>query len=141
MESALAGLPSDRLLSRLHALVRRGNAIEAELLSHLGEVDARRLYLREACPSMFHYCVRVLHFAESVAYKRIAAARAARRHPEIGEPRATRTCACVDVVDDWIVRRHALGSRTSNRARRHASSCPEINHVQALPGSAQPRRQ
>ncbi len=83
MESPLAGLPSDHLLSRLHALVRRGNAVEAELLSHLGEVDARRLYLREACPSMFHYCVRVLLFAESVAYKRIAAARAARRHPEI----------------------------------------------------------
>ena len=83
MESPLAGLPSDHLLSRLHALVRRGNAVEAELLSHLGEVDARRLVLREACPSMFHTCVRVLLFAESVAYKRIAAARAARRHPEI----------------------------------------------------------
>ena len=34
---------------------------------------------------MFHYCVRVLHFAEAVAYKRIAAARAARRHPEVLE--------------------------------------------------------
>ena len=47
MESLLAGLPSNHLLSRLHALVRRGNAVEAELLSHLGEVDARRFCLRE----------------------------------------------------------------------------------------------
>jgi hypothetical protein len=81
----LASLPSDQLLSRLHTLIRRGSAVEAELLAHLGEIDARRLYLGEACSSMFHYCVRVLHFAEAVAYKRIAAARAARRHPEIME--------------------------------------------------------
>jgi hypothetical protein len=63
--------------------VRRGNAVEAELLAHLAEVDARRLYLEEGCSSMFTYCQRVLHFAEGVAYKRIRAARAARRHPEL----------------------------------------------------------
>ena len=85
MAFPLASLPSDQLLSRLHTLIRRGSAVEAELLAHLGEIDARRLYLGEACSSMFHYCVRVLHFAEAVAYKRIAAARAARRHPEIME--------------------------------------------------------
>ena len=85
MASSLGSLPSDQLLSRLHSLIRRGNAVEAELLAHLGEVDARRLYLGEACSSMFVYCVRVLHFAEAVAYKRIAAARAARRHPEVRE--------------------------------------------------------
>jgi hypothetical protein len=32
---------------------------------------------------MFVFCLRVLHFSESVAYKRISAARANRRHPEI----------------------------------------------------------
>ncbi len=55
----LGGLPDCELLDRAHALVRRGLAIEAELLSHLGEVDARRLYLEQACSSMmFVYCVR-----------------------------------------------------------------------------------
>jgi cell division inhibitor SulA len=34
---------------------------------------------------MFIYCLRVLHFAEGVAYKRIQAARAARRYPQILE--------------------------------------------------------
>ena len=34
---------------------------------------------------MFVYCQRVLNFAEGVAYKRIQAARAARRHPELLE--------------------------------------------------------
>ena len=32
---------------------------------------------------MFAYCVEVLRFAEAVAYKRIAALRAARRYPEL----------------------------------------------------------
>ena len=52
---------------------------------HLGEVDARKLYLQEASSSIFVYCTRVLHFSESVAYHRIAAARAARCYPALLE--------------------------------------------------------
>jgi hypothetical protein len=85
MSELLAGLPNTQLLARVRELVQRGNAVEAELLAHLGEVDVRRLYLEEGCSSMFVYCQRVLHFAEGVAYKRIQAARAARHHPEILE--------------------------------------------------------
>ena len=83
MSEALAGLPNVQLLMRVRELVARGNAVEAELLAYLAEVDARRLYLEEGCSSMFIWCQRVLHFAESVAYKRIQAARAVRRHPEL----------------------------------------------------------
>ncbi len=43
MKASLSTLPSHRLLARMHELVRRDNALEAELLAHLGEVDARRL--------------------------------------------------------------------------------------------------
>ena len=83
MHGSLERLANPKLLEATHALVRRGHAVEAELLRHLGEIDARRLYLGEACSSMFVYCVRVLHFSEAAAYKRIRAARAARRHPEL----------------------------------------------------------
>ena len=70
---------SDRqLLSHLHDLARCDHNLEAELVAHLGDVDARRLYLEQACSSMFHYRVHVLHFAEAVAFKRISVARAAR---------------------------------------------------------------
>jgi hypothetical protein len=79
----LKRLPNDQLLSRLFELVYRGRKLEADLIEHLAEVDARRLYLGEGCPSMFAYCVEVLRFAEAVAYKRIAAMRAARRCPEL----------------------------------------------------------
>lgn len=81
--SQLRSLSRDQLLVRLHELVERDHIAEGELVAHLGEVDARRLYLAQACPSMFHYCVHLLHFAEGVAYKRIAVARASRRFPEI----------------------------------------------------------
>ena len=83
MNASLSTLTRGELLARLHELVRRGNAVEAELLAHLAEVDARRLHVEEGCPSLFAYCQRVLRFAEGVAYKRIQVARAARRHPEI----------------------------------------------------------
>jgi hypothetical protein len=83
--ASLAGLSSQQLLAQMHALVRKGNAVEAEMLAHLGEVDARRLYLEEGCSSMFGYCLRVLRFPEAVAYKRIQAARAAPSHPALLE--------------------------------------------------------
>jgi hypothetical protein len=47
------------------------------------EVDARKLYAKQGCSSLFTYCVQVLHFSEHTAYLRIEAARAARRFPEI----------------------------------------------------------
>jgi hypothetical protein len=83
VNGSLEGLGNSELLAAMHALVRRGCVVEADLLRHLGEVDARRLYLEEACSSMFVYCVRVLHFSEAAAYKRIRAARAARKSPEL----------------------------------------------------------
>ena len=49
------------------------------------ELDARKLYLREGCSSLFTYCTQVLHFSEHAAYGRIEAARAARRFPAILE--------------------------------------------------------
>jgi len=77
------GLTNDQLLKHLHELTERDHHFEAELIAHLGEVDARRLYLGQACSSMFHYCIEVLRFAEGVAYKRITTARAARKFPEV----------------------------------------------------------
>ncbi len=70
--SCLEDLSNDFLLIETRELVERERGFEVELLEHLGEVDSRRLYLGQACSSMFDYCVKVLGFAEGVAYKRIA---------------------------------------------------------------------
>ena len=78
---SLTTIPDDELLRRLADLLRDSRCKEADLVAHIGEVDKRRLYAREAAPSMFSYCTRVLHLSEAESYLRIVAARAARRHP------------------------------------------------------------
>jgi hypothetical protein len=79
--STLSSLSDDELVRRLLDLLRQSRRIEADLVAHIGEVDARRLYAREAAPSMFAYCTEVLHLSEAEAYLRITVARAAREHP------------------------------------------------------------
>ena len=74
-------VPDDELLRRLVEILRQSRRVEADLVAHIGEVDARRLYAREAAPSRFAYCTETLHLSEAEAYLRIAAARASREHP------------------------------------------------------------
>src|SRR3990172_6005351 len=77
----LQSISDDDLLRRLTKLVQQSRRVEADLIAHIGEVDHRRLYAREACSSMFVYSIEVLHLSEPEAYLRIAVARAARKHP------------------------------------------------------------
>ncbi len=81
----LTHLDDATLLRSLSALVARDRATTAEILAHIAEVDRRRLYLEAAYSSMFAYCVGELRFSEDAAYKRIQAARAARRFPRLFE--------------------------------------------------------
>jgi hypothetical protein len=75
---------SDRqLMSEVKKRATASCHAEADLLAFLAEVDARRLYLEEACSSMFVYCVQVLNFSEDAACNRIAVARASREHPTL----------------------------------------------------------
>ena len=78
-------LADDDLLSAVQRLVVRDNHNQAELLAHLAEIDARKLFLREACPSMFVYCTKILGFSESASYYRITGARVARQYPVVLE--------------------------------------------------------
>jgi hypothetical protein len=78
---SLTSFSDDELLRRLSDLLGMSRRDEADLVAHIGEVDRRRLYAREASPSMFVYCTEVLHLSEAEAYLRIAAARASREHP------------------------------------------------------------
>ncbi len=80
IELALHTIPDDELLRRLHELAAHSRSTLADLIAHIGEVDARRLYARKAFPSMFAYCTQALHLSEAEAYRRITVARAARKH-------------------------------------------------------------
>ena len=81
----LTSVSDDKLLRRLVALLQDSRRIEADLIAHIAEVDARRLYAREAAPSMFAYCTEVLHLSEPEAGLRIHVARTCRKHPELLE--------------------------------------------------------
>jgi hypothetical protein len=80
---ALSHLPDPVLLRALHAVVATERDATALVLAHLAEADARRLYAPAGYPSMFAYCVGQLGLSEDVAFKRIRAARVARRYPAV----------------------------------------------------------
>src|SRR6187399_997479 len=69
---------SDReLLARMPTLVRAERTASAEVIAHLMEIDRRRLYLGEACSSLFAYCRERLGYSEDAALKRMRVARLA----------------------------------------------------------------
>src|SRR5512145_258390 len=77
----LAELTDDTLLAALSALVKQEQSLTVAVLLHLGEFERRGLHLAKGCPSTFAFCVQRLGFSEDVAYKRVGAARYARRFP------------------------------------------------------------
>ena len=78
-------ISDDELLGRLRSLLADSRRTECDLVAHIGEVDSRHLFAREAAPSMHAYCTGVLHLSEAEAHLRIQSARAARRFPAILE--------------------------------------------------------
>lgn len=80
---SLSHLNDTVLLRDLACLVRRERFTIADVLAHIAEVDARKLYAPAGHSSMFVYCVKVLRFSEDETSKRIQAARAARQYPTL----------------------------------------------------------
>ena len=80
-----ATLSDAELLAAVKSLAANGRHATAQLIAHLAEMDARRVYLAEGCSSLFIYCTQVLHLFEHAAYGRIEAARAGRKFPAILE--------------------------------------------------------
>ncbi len=83
IQKELKSLSDDELLVQLSDVVRSSRRVEAVLVAHIAEVDARRLYAAEGLPSMFCYCTDVLHLSEAETYRRIGAARLSRKYPVI----------------------------------------------------------
>ena len=77
---------SDLDLSRaLRQVVVAERTATVAVLAHVAEFDRRRLYLGAGYPCMRDYCIGELHLSEGAAYRRIAAARAARCFPVLFE--------------------------------------------------------
>ena len=78
---SLEHLSDGELLASTRSMVGRSNLIQAALLSHLAEVEARGLYRERACSSLYTYCVYELRMSEDMAQRRAAAAKQVRRFP------------------------------------------------------------
>ena len=76
-------LSNDALVRELKDSVAYHWSHTARQVALIAEVDRRRLYAPAGYPSMFEFCVGELHLSEDAAYKRIQAARAARRCPQV----------------------------------------------------------
>src|SRR4030095_16871053 len=74
-ERPLQSIPDDELLNRLAQLLGHARRSEVDLVTHIAEVDERRLYTREACPSMYSYCTQGLHLSAAEDYVRITTRR------------------------------------------------------------------
>ena len=79
--SALAQLSDENLYGEVKRLVGRANTLTAELLAHLGELEARGIHRERACSSLYTYCVYELCMSEDEAQRRCRAARLARQFP------------------------------------------------------------
>jgi len=133
------------LLGRLRELLVAEARSEARIVAHLAEVDARRVHLKAAAPSLFEYCQKQLGLSDNQAYYRIAAARVAQRFPvvfELLERRALHLTSIAPLAQHLTTENHLelLGEagRLSKRellrwlARRYPQ--PEVSsHIRKLP--------
>src|SRR6185436_19867899 len=80
---SLSHLADSTVEQQLADLVATDRGTTARMLHHLAECRTRKLYLAQGYGSTHAYCVGKHKMSADVAYKRIRAARAARRFPFI----------------------------------------------------------
>jgi 5-methylcytosine-specific restriction endonuclease McrA len=81
--SALCSVSDHELRERLAAAVGAERLASADVIRHLAELDRRRLYLDDACSSLFAYCVERLGYSDDCALKRVRVVRLVERFPQV----------------------------------------------------------
>lgn len=79
--SPVSKLTNADLMARLQKTRFASNRLLAEIVVLLIEVEARRLHLSSAYPSLFEFCLKELHLSEGEAYRRINAVKLVKRFP------------------------------------------------------------
>ena len=82
-KSNLKNLSNSDLDQNLKSLVGKEREILTEILNHIVEVDARKLYLTYAYPNLFAYLTQLIGYSAGSAQRRIDAARLSREVPEV----------------------------------------------------------
>jgi 5-methylcytosine-specific restriction endonuclease McrA len=76
-------LSDKELLAQIETIRRREHLSTLGILTHLNEIERRKLHLKLGYSSLFDYCVKHLRYSTSGAGRRVAVARCVARHPEV----------------------------------------------------------
>jgi len=132
---AIASTLSDAdLLSKLSFLAARAREDTVELVAHLAELQARRIYLAEGDGSVFTYCRGALRLSEHAAYNRLVAARVARQFPVILEGLAD---GCLNLTTVRLLAPHLSPDNHRDVLARAAGRSKR--EIEALVASLAPR--
>ena len=81
----VAALCDRELLAQTSNLARVERHLQGAIIDHLGEIEARSLFLRRGFASLFEYAVRELGYSDAAAGRRIAAMRLCADNPHTRE--------------------------------------------------------
>ena len=146
----LTTLSNTALLSTLDIAWTAGNRALAKMLTYLGEVERRGLYVEMACSSMWAFVERRFGLTGGSAHRRLTAAALVRRFPVIlarveqGDIHLESLCALKDVLTEANV--DALMAATAKKTLRevqHIVAClapkPDVSaSIRKLPQKAPP---
>ncbi|MBC7370473.1 MAG: DUF222 domain-containing protein, partial [Bdellovibrionaceae bacterium] len=85
LPAKLKSYDDSKLISQFDHLVKTERKITFHILSHINEMERRRLPAQLGYPSTHMYLVKAHGYSEASAQRRIQSARLLRQIPEVGE--------------------------------------------------------
>ncbi|MFT4569698.1 MAG: hypothetical protein ACI8TX_001593 [Hyphomicrobiaceae bacterium] len=143
----LSQLCEQKLLDHFERVIAQGRRNTVQLLIAMNEIDARKLWAKHACSSMFTFCMERYHMSEGMTAKRLWAARIARRFPvvlgmlERGELHLTAVHLLANHLTDAnhsavLVRAKHKSARQIERLIADIAPRPDVpSRVRALPAT------
>jgi len=136
----LVQLTDASLHSELKRLTGSANTLTAQLLAHLGEVEARGIHRERACSSLYTYCVYELRMSEDEAQRRCRAARLARQFPILLEMLAEASLHLTGILLIGPHLTHENCAELLARARFRTKREIERRVAEVAPGHEMPSR-
>jgi 5-methylcytosine-specific restriction endonuclease McrA len=128
----LKSLSSKELLTNTKSLVAKEREVTSQILWHLREIEARRLFAELGFSSLFDYAVRDLGYSESSANRRISAMRLLKELPQMEQA----------LVEGKLTLSHLSSAQQFFRQERKCegksySAAEKLDLLQSLQGTSQ----
>ena len=136
--STIGALSDRALLRQTSALVRHERHLQGTIIDHLAEIEARRLFLRRGCSSLFDYAVRELGYSDAAAGRRLGAVRLCADQPGARERLRDGSLTLSAAAElQWAFdRQRRRGSISGTASIAPADSGPASGEVGSAPAEA-----